>query len=292
MDRIAGRWQLVFLCAVLISSSLLPSPRLPPRSVAPGLSFRSAPRASARFSFYRSARFISSSRHLVLFSCRFYRHPVGACPIHGGGLAAGAGNWDGGGIFFMRRFPQLIIVSPVIRFSSSGAASDRCGFDGAVSTVPSHHLIRLVSLVPIAPSHHGAEALVSVVFQASNNGMAVPRFIISSHPRHGASRPPSRLMRLVWHLVPIYRVINGDGKDEASKRTRKTGTRNRGVGRGEGRNENGNTTGTGRWQHKNGKQASKGNGDIRRNHGQEQDSPHPFSPDPIAVGSHRFAGLN
>lgn len=87
--------------------------------------------------------------------------------------------------------------------------------------------------------------------------------IISSHPRHGASRPPSRLMRLVGRLVPIYRVINeGRDENEASKRTRKngegTGTRNRGVGRGEGRNEDGKTTGNGRterggWQAKQGK---------------------------------------
>lgn len=120
MDRIAGRWQLVFLCAVLISSSLRLSPRLPPRLVAPGLSFRSAPRASARFSFYRSARFISSSRHLVLLSCRFYRHPVGACPIHDG---EGSRQRDMAacGLFFslVRRFPQLIIIRPVIRLFPS-----------------------------------------------------------------------------------------------------------------------------------------------------------------------------
>lgn len=76
-----------------------------------------------------------------------------------------------------------------------GAAPDRCGFDGAVSTVPSHHLIRLVSLVPIATSsHHGAEALVSVVFQASNYGMAVPRLIISSH--HLIPSPS-------WSVLPV-----------------------------------------------------------------------------------------
>lgn len=67
-------------------------------------------------------------------------------------------------------------------------------------------------------------------------------------------------MRLVEHLVPIYRVINEDGtKDEASKRTRKNGE---GPGRETGeqdgaknRNENGNTTGTERGRNKNGKQA-------------------------------------
>ena len=182
MDRIAGRWQLVFLCAVLISSSLRPSPRLPPRSVAPGLSFRSAPRASARFSFYRSARFISSSRHLVLLSCRFYRHPVGACPIHGGGLAAGAGNWDGGGIFFMRRFPQLIIVRPVIRFSSSGGRrpivvgltgrSRRCPLiisSGSSHSSPLPHLIT-----------ERRRWCLSYFKQATTTWRS-PRLIISSH---------------------------------------------------------------------------------------------------------------
>lgn len=67
-------------------------------------------------------------------------------------------------------------------------------------------------------------------------------------------------MRLVEHLVPIYRVINEDGtKDEASKRTRKNGE---GLGRETGeqdgaknRNENGNTTWTERGRNKNGKQA-------------------------------------
>ena len=125
---------------------------------------------------------VSSSRHLILLSCRFYRYPVGACPNSWRRREQATG---GGGVrsFFFSRAPfsPAHYHSPRHQVLIIGGASDRCGLDGTVSTVSSHHLIRIVSLVPIVPSHHGAEALVSVVFQASNNGMAVPRFIISSH---------------------------------------------------------------------------------------------------------------
>ena len=212
------------------------------------------PRASARFSFYRSARFISSSRHLVLFSCCFYRHPVGACPIHGGGLAAGAGNWDGGGIFFMRRFPQLIIVRPVIRFSSSGAASDRCGFDGAVSTVPSHHLIPSPSC-SVSPA-------------------------VSSHASRLASRP---------HIPGHQRGREGRSKQANTqnwdeKPGSKTGRRTERGRQDNGKRKNGTRTMASK--------AGEGATGTCGNHAQEQNAPHSFSPDPLAAGSHLFAGLN
>lgn len=188
MDRTAGRWQLVFLCAVLISSSLRPS-----RSAChPGSPFCSAPRSVSplglsclgSFPFYRFVRFSSRPLgRLILFSCRFYRYHVGACPIHDG---EGSRQRDVAacGLFsLVHRFPQLIIIRPVIRLFQSRwrliVPPPPCEPRRLFLIISS---ARLVSLVPIATSsHHGAEALVSVVFQASNDGMAVPRLIISSH---------------------------------------------------------------------------------------------------------------
>lgn len=272
------------------------TPRLPPRSVVPVCRFAWAPRASARFSFYRSARSISSSRLALVSFLSLSRRVLPQF------MAAKGATMGGGGV---RSFFSCAVFLSSLSFASS-LGSPRRGVGSfpfptvAASAWVPHHLIRSVHLIrphcPIISSHHGTEALVSVVFQASNDGMAVS----SAHhliPSPSWSVSPGRLVSCVspGHLVHIYRVINADGtKDEASKRTRKNGE---GPGRETGeqdgaknRNENGNTTGTGRWAAQE-RQASKDNEDMRRNHEQEQDAPHPFSPDPLAAGSRRFAGL-
>lgn len=122
-------------------------------------------------------RCLGSSRHVVLSSCSlvaFYHRPVVAYPIHGSGSAAkGVGSGDGGGAFSMRRFPQLIIVRPIIRFSSSGAASDRFRPPSWRPRRVPHHLIRLIHLTrPIAPALSWIAEGVRYFPQASNGIMA------------------------------------------------------------------------------------------------------------------------
>lgn len=211
-----------------------PSPRLSSRP-----SSRPAPRSIVihrRPSPRPAYRCLGSSRPVVLSSCSlvaFYHRPVVAYPIHGSGSAAkGVGSGDGGRAFSMRRFPQLIIVRPIIRFSSSGAASDRFRPPSWRPRRVPHHLIRLIHLTrPIAPVPSWMAEGVRYFVQASNEAMAsIPsrsissRLIISSHPHHEASRPgvSSHASR------PSSRTIHQghqrwNGKDEASKRTRKTG---------------------------------------------------------------------
>lgn len=127
------RWQLIFLTRrshKLIHIISRPVPR-------PVVSFRSAPRVIAppgspvpRLVSRPVATPRFSSRHLIISSGHLIRYrfsiviPVVAYPIHGGETATAGGRQTGteaGGLFFLvRRFPQLIIIRPIIRFSSSG----------------------------------------------------------------------------------------------------------------------------------------------------------------------------
>ena len=209
-----------------------------------------------------SARSVQSScRPVVLFAFRFSIvlpfPPVKTCPIHGGGLAAKIGNEGRGGAFSMRRFPQLIIVRPVIRFSSSGAASDRFRPPSLWFRLVPHHLIRLIHLTrPIAPVPSWMAKGVRYFVQASNGAMAsIPswsissRLIISSHHHHGASRPSSRLMRLGRASRTIYPGHQQGVSDGRSKQTnKKTGT-------GKRDEKTGNMTG--RWQNEHNKTTEK-----------------------------------
>lgn len=94
------------------------TPRLPPRSVVPVCRFAWAPRASARFSFYRSARSISSSRLALVSFLSLSRRVLSQF------MAAKGATMGGGGVrsffFLVRRFPQLVVIRLVIRLSSSG----------------------------------------------------------------------------------------------------------------------------------------------------------------------------
>lgn len=135
------------------------------------------------------------------------------------------------------------------------------------------------SRLVLSSSHPARLTRPHCPISSRSGGVGVCRFS-SKQQRHGcpsvhhlipSSHPIPVMERLVRRLVSCVSLgvsspYTGSStkdvmKTKASKRTRKngegTGTRNRGVGRDEGRNENGNTTGTGRWQHKNGKQASK-----------------------------------
>lgn len=285
---------------VLISSSL----RLSPRSVAPGLSFARAPRAAARFSFYRSARFISSSRHLILLSCRFYRYTVGACHIHGEGLAA-AGQATGAaacGLFFslVHRFPQLIIIRPVIRVSSSGRRLIVPSPPWGSALVP-HHLIRSAHLtrpqLPHLTMEREAAWKRSPSFKQATTAWRPSRLIVSSHHLIPSVMerlvPPSRLMRLGRASrphIPGHQRGRGGRSKQANTQNRdekpgsKTGRRTERGRQDNGKRKNGTRTMASK--------AGEGATGTCGNHAQEQNAPHFFSPDPLAAGSHLFAGLN
>lgn len=272
------------------------TPRLSPRSVVPVCRFAWAPRASARFSFYRSARSISSSRLALVSFLSLSRLVLSQF------MAAKGATMGGGGVrsFF---FSCAVFLSSLSFASSLG--SPRRGVGSfpfptvAASAWVPHHLIRSVHLIrphcPIISSHHGTEALVSVVFQASNDGMAVSSDhhlipssswsvspVISSHASRRASRPH----------IPGHQRGRDEGRSKQTNTQERggTGTRNRGARRGEEQKRERQYNGDGTRTEQE-RQASKDNEDMRRNHEQEQDAPHPFSPDPLAAGSRRFAGL-
>ena len=312
-ELIAVRWQLVFLprrSHQLIATPI--TPRLPPRSVAPGLSFRLGSPfhlpawligVSARFLFYRFVRF--SSRPLVISSCSLVVSiaiPSGLAPIHDG---EGSRQLEVAacGLFFslVRRFPQLIIIRPVIGSSSTGrliAPSPPWG----LGVGSSRHLIRSVHLTrrpncPISPSNGRRRGSVRRLSskQRRHGGFlgSSSHPIISSHPRHEASRPPSRLMRLGRASrphIPGHQRGRGGRSKQANTQNRdekpgsKTGRRTERGRQDNGKRKNGTRT-----------MASKaGEGATRTcgNHAQEQNAPHSFSPDPLAAGSHLFASLN
>lgn len=283
--------------AVLISSSLRPSrpachPGLSSRFVvSPGLP---VPRLVSR-----SIVPLGPSRHLVLLSCHFYRYPVGFCP---NSWRRRERQWEVAacGLFF---FSCAVFLSSLSFASSLG--SPRRGVGSfpfptvAASAWVPHHLIRSVHLIrphcPIISSHHGTEALVSVVCEASNDGMAVSSAhhlipssswsvspVISSHASRRASRPH----------IPGHQRGRDEGRSKQTNTQERggTGTRNRGARRGEEQKRERQYNGDGTRTEQE-RQASKDNEDMRRNHEQEQDAPHPFSPDPLAAGSRRFAGL-
>lgn len=251
------------------------TPRLPPRSVVPACRFAWAlcsisPLDLSCLGSFLFYRFVPA--HLVLSLSRPALLPCLSLSRLAPSMAAkGAGKRGR-----QRGFSLRAVFLSSLSFVLSSGSHHRGGLDGR------DHLI-ISSSHPSGSSYSSPLShliterrrwCLSSFKQATTAWRPSPRFIISSHHLIPSSHPipvmerlARRLVswRLVGHLVPIYRVING-GRDEneASKRTRKngegTGTRKRVVGRGEGRNENGNTTGTGRWQHKNGKQASKQDG--------------------------------
>lgn len=249
-----------------------------------------------------------SSCHPVR-SLLFYHRPIGAYPIHGSGSAAkGVGSGDGAGLFLC-----AVFLSSLSFAMSSGSprrgrrlivfVQRRGGLDGFLTissgssislaqSPQSHHGWRRVSVILFKqatrlwhPSHHGASHLGSSSHP-----------IISSHPHHEASRLSSRPMRLANHLerIPSPRHQRGKSDGEASKRTRKNGKAGTRNGEQDGVKNGTNTTRQRKERTGRGRTASKqgeGNGDIRRNHAQEQRLSS-FSPDPLAVGSRRFIGLN
>lgn len=199
--------------------------------------------------------------------------------------------------FLVRRFPQLIIIRPVIRLSPIVATYDRYGSDGAVSTAVHHHLIRLILLIPIAPlrlimetrgggdarylsskqRHHGIH-LVMVSLGSSSHPITVMKRLACRL----VHRLVSRLMRLGRASRTNTRGINeGEDDDEASKRTRKS--------RDGGRDEKPGSK-AGRKTKREQEASRRGNGDMRQSRTRTK-RPLIISPDPLAVGSRRFAGL-
>lgn len=215
--------------AVLISSSLRPSrpachPGLSSRFVvSPGLpvpSPRSACRVSARSCSIGSSGSSGSSRHLILLSCRFYRYPVGACPIHGGGLAAGmVGNGDGGGAFLYAPFSSAHYRSHCHRVLIIGAVST----DGIVSS--SHHLIissvRLISLVPRCPIISSRSGGVGACHLSSKQRQHGGLLGSSSHPIPVMGRLVSCVSSSVSHDTP------GTSTSRRGGRSKQTNTQKR-----------------------------------------------------------------
>lgn len=170
------------------------------------LSFRSAPRslappgspvprpvlrpvATPRFSSRHLV--ISSSHPVISFAYRFLSsYRIGLVPF----TAAKRRRWwratgtEAGGFFFVRRFPQLIIVRPVIRFSPSGTASDRCGLDGCgLDDGPSSsHPVHLTHS-PLPSSHHGTRG-------GLGRPSSVKQATASWHPSHHGGPGSSSLV--------------------------------------------------------------------------------------------------
>lgn len=259
------------------------TPRLPPRSVVPACRFARAPRSSARFSFYRSARFISSSRHLVLLSCRFYRHPVVDCPIHGG-EGSGNGRWQRAVFFSRAPFPPAHYHSPRHQALPIGIASDRpVPAVGLGIGSSSSHPLGLSHSSPHCPisSRSGGVGVCRLSSkQRRHGGPSAHHLISSSHPIPVMERlaSASRLMRLGRASRPhIPGHQRGRDENKTSKRTRKAGAGKRDekpgskTGRRTKRTQQDNGAGSMERGRKTSKQASKqwGNDGIRRNHAQE-----------------------
>lgn len=148
----------------------------------------------------------------------------------------------------VRRFPQLIIIRPVIVPSSSGRrivpVPRRGGLGVGSSSSHSSGSSHSSSSLPHLITERRRWCLLS--FKQATTAWrplgSSSHPIISSHPRHGASRPSvsSHASRLASRTIPPGHQRVG-GEDETSKRTRKAGTgngtRNRGARRGERRNE-------------------------------------------------------
>lgn len=173
-----------------------PSPRLSSRFVVPPGSppCRPVP-SSSLVSLYRPAWFVSSCRPIIRFACRFLSSSRRGLShswrrIGSGGRATGM--VDG---LFMRRFTQLIIVRPVIRFSSSGRRMIVVGPTGRFRREFLTRYARLIRLIHLTSPPfprlimERGEAWVPVIFQASNDITAsIPSWRVilgsSSHPHH------------------------------------------------------------------------------------------------------------
>lgn len=295
-------------CVVPISSSAssaapLVRPVLSFLFGSPVLSSRSAFRASACSPPCRSLR---PARLVLSSSCRLVRLSLSIIilswlvPF----TAAGASNEDGGvavSFFFSCAvFVSSLSFAHIIGFSSSGASDrpvPRRG--GFVVSSPSSHPAHLTR--PHCPRvHHGGGGVCHLSSKQRHHGGLSPRLIISSHHGddrrrwRGASRPgvSSYASRSSSRLIPGHqRGGEWGGRTKQArehKRTGENGTRNRA--------KNGTRTARQRGAKPKRKRTdgvSKQEETTRAcgNHAQEQKRQSSFSPDPLTIGSRRFAGL-
>ena len=203
----------------------------------------------------------------------------------------------------MRRFPQLIIVRHVIRFSSSGgASSDRSRPPSWRPRRVPHHLILLISLAQSPQSHHGWRRVSVILFKQatrlwhpSHHGAS--RLGSSSHPIPIMKRlaSSSRPMRLANHLerIPPPRINEGRVMTKQANEHERTGRPGRETGSktGRGRNEHNKTTERENGTRTDGKQA----GRRQRGHATQSRTrtmPLIILARPPLPGSRRLAGLN
>lgn len=223
---------MIFSRAVLASSSISPvAPFAVPPVVPPGspgsrparlIVPRPVPRpvATSRVS---SRHLIRSSRPLIVPS----RHPRRSLSrIYGGGLATAGGGQRGRrrAVFFFRApFSSAHYHSPHHQVRIIRAASDRCGFDGAVSTVSSHHLIRLSShsspIAVVSSRNEGGSGIRFFFKQATASHGIHPVMSSSSSSHHylTVERLARRLVmkRLAWaSRLDIPGASTGDGEDK------------------------------------------------------------------------------
>ena len=307
---------MVSSCAVLIGSS--PSSIAPLVRLVPSFLFGSpfsSPRSAPRWLGPSPALSLTppgSSRHLVVLSSRI-RLSFFLSSSHPGSSHSrrrndddGAGNGDGGVRSFMRRFRQLVIVRPVIWFSSSvGARSSR-----PPSWRPRWEF-PIISSGSSHPTHCPGSSRRRWRLSSFKQATASWRPLSSAHhliPSRERWRKrrwrrwrlvrASRLMRLVHRLV-LYRDINGGvgGADEASKRTRKN-RRNRDEKPGSRTGRKTKRTQIRQRERGEGTEQEQTDGVSKqggqREHGaitNKNKHPSSFSPDPLTIGSRRFAGL-
>ena len=174
------------------------TPRLPPRSVVPVCRFAWAPRSISplslsclgSFLFYRFVRFVRfiSSSHLALLP---FLSLSRRCLPHSWRRIGGG---DGRQRRWRRGFSLRAVFLSSLSFALSSGSHHRGGLDGRDRLIvsSSHHLICPANLTrPPLPHHLITERrrwrLSS--FKQATTAWRSPRLIISSHPRHGASRP-------------------------------------------------------------------------------------------------------
>lgn len=253
--------------AVLISSSL----RQSRPACRPGSPFCSAPRSISPLGSPCLGSFLVLSFrpvHIVISSSRLALLPFLSSSRRGLPHSwRRIGGGDGRQRRWRRGFSLRAVFLSSLSFALSSGSHHRGDLDERDHFIISS--VRLISLIPHCPgSSWNGGGIGPVIFQASNDGMAASRLIISSHyliPSPSWSVSPGRLVSCVSsgvsHDTPGTSTSGRGGRNKQAN-TKKPGrvgdgTRNRGARRGEERNDDHKITRT-EGRNKDGGQASRG----------------------------------